>query len=210
MQKRNTLLLAILFSFVASFGLVAQDDNNDRDDRWRDNDNPQTLFGDENSNIDFFLGYSLDFRDIGGELARSRTWQAGFEVGRNFTVGAYTSKLKTENFESFTGFGDELEAELQQGGLLLGIHTNRNNVIHVGLASQIGWGRLHWEDPNGNKLIRDNIIAIMPRVEAELNLLRGLRLHSFAGYQVITGAEEPADNSLDSFSAGLGLRLSIF
>lgn len=191
----------LCFSFLSQQNAQAQD-----------NEEPNTVF-DAASSVDFFLGYSFDFRELGGDLARSRVWSGGVTIGRHFMVGGYTSKLKSENYENFDrGFGlqERYEARLQQGGVLLGVFSNMHNIIHFGITSQFGWGRLEWKDEAGNEVMEDNIVSIMPRLEMEVNLAKMLRLHLFGGYQFLSGYQEPVSGSLNDFSAGIGLRLGSF
>lgn len=193
----------VFLSFLLPLLVSAQDEDGE----------PNTLF-DQSGAVDIFLGYSLDFISVDGDMARSRVWSGGVMISNHFMVGGYTSKLKTNNEATFSGLpglpAQRFSLELQQGGVLLGVFTNTNNVVHFGLSSQLGWGRVVWRAENSTQRIRDNIFSVMPRAEIRVNLVQGLRFQAFGGYQMLNGYEEPDNGPLDSIAVGAGLILGVF
>lgn len=174
---------------------------------------PTTLF-DKSSSMDFFLGYSFDFMSVDGDMGRSRVWSIGTMVGKHVMIGGYTSKLKSSNTAAFSrppgAPPTDFSLELQQGGVLLGVFTNTDRMFHLGLSSQLGWGRAVWRSESGGERLRDNIFSAMPRAELRVNLVQGLRLQTFVGYQILEGYTAPDSGSMNSPTAGIGLMLGVF
>ncbi len=163
----------------------------------------QTLVDFDNVRISGMGGLFMQFTAVDGEFAHMLGGGGAILVG-DFFFGGYgvglTNQIqvdlrKDQNYR----VGDYLS--VSHGGFWLGYSLFGERPIHITISTLIGWGELGIKgDYYSENIWPDNIFALSPTLEVELNLTRFFRLGAGASYNLFTFVDLPGYSSSD-FSA---------
>lgn len=212
-MKKLVLVFVALFYIAISF---AQDDDF------------QTIFGDEDFSISGFGGPFMSFGTVTGEFAHMMGGGGGIILNNKVLFGGYglgkTTRIPiNENKIDATAFanayldGNEsrianMELDFGHGGLFAGYVLNGNAPIHPILMVNFGWGSVAVADNQDFPEHTDNIFVLNPVLELEMNITQFFRVGIGANYTLVTGVNTIGykDGDFSSPGASLSFRFGWF
>lgn len=134
----------------------------------------------------------------------------GVLLGQTFYIGAYGSGLSTvhlydKDLTSLVGT-DRLRINFGHGGLWLGYLYHSTEKIHFGFSTKIGMGQINLHDDKytranttskigTTRIGKDNVLVVIPQIEAEFNVTRWFKINVGAGYRHVNGLNKHYINS---------------
>ena len=178
----------------------------------------QTIFGEEEFRITGFGGPLMSFNTIGGEFAHLMGGGGGIIINNRFMFGGYglgkttrllldSSRFDNLNFANRYLNGNtskiqSLEIDFGHGGLFAGYIFNGNAAIHPAFWVQFGWGSVDITDSPGYYVITDNSFVLTPVLELEMNFTKFMRIGVGANYTMVSGVTIDGYKSNDFSSPG--------
>ena len=155
-------------------------------------DEPQVLIGDNIKNISGFGGFTMEFSSIRKEVRLSTGGGGAILLNQIFYIGGYglNNHSETRLTNPFGGY-QKMNVDFHHGGLWLGYIIKPNKLFHYNVNTKIGWGGIQMRDQNVPRetVLSDNIFAITPQVEGEINIAYWFRINASLGYRFVEGAD---------------------
>ena len=174
-MKRAALLMALIFVSLTTF-------SQEREYR--------TLFDKGETRISGMGGPFMQFTTVAGEFAHMMGG-GGAVIINDFFFGGYGLGL-TNDIPDYVN-QDNIDARLSlgHGGFWMGYTLFGDMPVHATISTLIGWGEFGYIQYDGYyPITRDNIFALVPTVEMELNLTRYFRLGAGVSYNYYSGVDE--------------------
>jgi len=177
--------IVILFSLF-----LLQDTFAQRDGQYlSDSDFKLSAFGD----------YMIEFSFLGDELGVSTGGGIAALFNQSWYIGGY--RLSSANdITVFNDLGISSTVNYQHTGLWVGYFFTPKQLVHIGFSAKGGWGSMSFD---GVTAFEDNLFAITPQLEANVNIARWCRLGFGAGYRITTGVDNPFYTAQD-FNSPVG------
>lgn len=215
--------LAILIAGLVAVGMV-----NAQQDTQKTNHEMQTIFGkDRQPSVGWFVGIEqaytqFDERDV---------WMGGINFGmtidHHLSLGLTGHGWYERDKMYYKDVTENTGAYLEggYGGLLLAYTLFPQSVVHLSFPVLIGAGGasyvsdkeyMEWDedewDTHHEVLDTDVFFVIEPAVNAEINIVRFMRLHAGVGYRYTSGFEmiNTSDDLMNNFTATVGLKFGKF
>ncbi len=197
-MKKIALIILAVFTITFS---MAQDDNF------------QTIFGDEEVSISGFGGPCMSFNTLAGDFAHMMGGNMGVIINKKILFGGYglgkttrvplsINKINDPSFEQNYAFRlDDMEIDFGHGGLFFGYVLNGNAALHPTFLVHFGWGNASIGDDESDPVRPDNIFVISPVIELEMNVTRFFRVGIGANYTFVTGVNNLFDYKDSDFSS---------
>lgn len=179
-MKFKHLMAAILLAALPLI-TVAQDDDFEH------------LLKDKKISFSIFGGPIFEFSSVQGNFGLSSGGGGALILNQSLFIGGYglglapvigkdvvLNNVDYENLE--IGFG--------HGGLWLGYIHNYRKLLHFGGSTKFGWGNISLEGDQLPNTFEDNVLVIIPQIEAEVNVSRWFKINIGAGYRIVTGVNE--------------------
>lgn len=194
-------LALIMFAMLTISISMAQDDDF------------QTIFGDDELSISGFGGPFMSFTTVAGDFAHMMGGGGGIILNKKILFGGYgigkTTRvplnLAMVNDPSFVqNYANELynmELDFGHGGLFAGYVFNGNAALHPIFLVQFGWGSASVGNNEFIPYRSDNVFVLNPVLELEMNVTRFFRLGFGANYTLVTGVNNLFDYKNADFSS---------
>lgn len=145
--------------------------------------------------LNIYLGPLVAFSSVEGNISTDMGATGGFIINNDFFAGIYGQKLMNNpprkdlaniGYPAYT----DGEIEMIHAGGVLGYIHKPGNVIHWGISGSAGVGILTVSAINPTYLARekiydDKVYIVIPKLFAELNITKWLKVNASAGYRVL-------------------------
>lgn len=139
----------------------------------------------------------VEFSSINDEFAVCAGGGGALMIDQTLFIGGYFEGLTTNHYmndmKTIVGI-EKPKVSFEHGGFWLGYVYKHKKAIHGGLSMKLGWGEIDLDgddDDDGeddpDSKFADNIFAISPQVEMELNLAAWFKINIGVGYRFVTG-----------------------
>jgi hypothetical protein len=192
----NKKFLPLLIILMLGFGLQTSGQ-----------DDMQFLFQKKDAKVKVsgFAGPFVEFTTIDNDFAVCAGGGGALLLNQIFWFGGYGEGLATvhqRRYEKWNDISGENETIYDQklffghGGFWLGYIFFPKKPVHFNVNTKIGWGSVGYSDYYGHydyeydspyRTYKDNVFVFIPQVEAELNLLKWMRVNFGVGYRVVSG-----------------------
>ncbi|MFM1932259.1 MAG: hypothetical protein RL226_1562 [Bacteroidota bacterium] len=190
------------------------------------NDDMQTLFGNDPS-IGVFLGFGSKMSSFNKEAGMMLGGELAMTFGHSFNIGVHGYGLVNEARSVNTDeFGNDLYYTIGYGGLTLEPVFFSKRAVHFSVPVLIGAGgvgesRYPLMDPDyidqeldgfDGFYRTDFFFYVEPGVNAEVNLMKFVRLYAGVSYRLAYDIDLPqtSDANMSSLGVNLGLRVGVF
>ncbi len=178
-MKEITLLL--FFSLV-SLIVFSQEK---KDDEFK------TIFGDNRIKVSGEMAFNMAFSSFDGDYAVQTGGSMGILLNRQLIIGGYLQggSIDREYLQydiGGNGFVEDFnDVGISHGGIWLGYILFPSKAIHPAISVQAGWGRAKLE--SNYNIYSDNIFAVNPILEVELNITRFFKIGIGGHYSFVSG-----------------------
>lgn len=210
------ILWIVLFAFVLSLQLGAQDDN----------EQISTLFGDKDGHIDHggWAGLNFGYTKINNNDTYIVGARGGWLINHRFTLGlAGNGLLSDRDYLTVPLREEEVNLAGGYGGLFLEATIFPFSPVHISIPVIIGaggvaytttyWRDDYWNDPYNNyTLDADAFFVLEPGIELELNLIKFMRFAIGGSYRYTSEISliESDSDMLRGFNGHFALKFGWF
>lgn len=188
-MKKITLLA--LFSLV-SIIVFSQE-------KEKQNDEFRTIFGDTKFKVSGEMAFNMAFSSFDGDYAVQTGGSMGILLNRQLIIGGYGQGVSIDRvYELYDGINDFANVGVSHGGFWLGYIIMPDKAIHPTVSVQTGWGRAKIESDYSD--YTDNIFAVNPMVDVELNITRFFKIGIGGHYTFVNGINTLEGVSNEEFS----------
>lgn len=141
-----------------------------------------------------YVGPLAVVSNVEGVLSLDLGATGGFIYRNKFIMGLYGQKMVTTHTRTefyISGYPDITEGEvtLKHAGAILGYIHNPEALMHLGFSSSAGVGVLELlaKNPvslNIEQAYNDRIFIVIPKIFAELNVTKWVKINASAGYRI--------------------------
>lgn len=171
-------------------------------------DEPQVLIGNSINNISGFGGFMMELSSINHDLNVSTGGGGAVLLNQVFYIGGYGMSNHSEaSYSNFTSQNLPANLNFHHGGLWVGYIFKPNKLIHYNVSTKFGWGNIRVTETNVPRetVLNDNIFALTPQVEAEINIAYWFRINASVGYRLVDGVNNQYYRTSDFCSPTFGL-----
>lgn len=199
-MKRAALLMLLVFF---SLSIYSQEEKEYR-----------TLFDKTDLRITGMGGPFMQFTSVAGEFAHMMGG-GGAVILNDFFFGGYGLGLTNAIPDYVNQDISNTRLTLGHGGFWMGYTLYGNRPVHATFSTLIGWGEFGSMQQDGYyQISRDNIFALVPTVELELNLTRYFRIGAGVAFNYYSGVDEEihgyTSSDLSSFAGFLSFKFGWF
>ncbi len=163
----------------------------------------RTIFDHQDLRISGLGGPFMQFTAVAGEFGHMMGG-GGAVMLNDFFVGGYGLGL-TNAIPDYLNDRPDNRLSLGHGGFWIGYVLFGDRPIHLSVSSLIGWGEFGMMDRDAYyPYIRDNIFALSPTLELELNLTRYFRIGAGASYNLFAMVDGSHGYTSSDLSAPAG------
>lgn len=218
----KTLVLSALL-LMGNFAIFAQKTT----ENIQKNQEPvfETLFKSEKASFGWYAGMQWNYSPVDSKDAYIGGIRGGMVINHKLHLGLAFQGINNPN--RFEQTIDDQKARLESGygGLIVEPVLFNHKVVHVSFPVIIGGGGANWiskekswddnddDDDWDDKILEtDTYFVFEPGINAEVNLLKFMRLGIGASYRYTSGfdLEKTSTHYLDGFNTGLTLKFGRF
>lgn len=216
---KTLLLFALLLT--GSFAIFAQKTS----ENFQKKQEPvfESLFKSEKASFGWYAGLQMNYSPVDSKDAYIGGIRGGMVINHNLHLGLAFQGINNPN--RFEQTIDDQKARLESGygGLIIEPVLFDHKVLHVTFPVIIGGGSANWiakdkswddddEEWDDKILETDSYFVLEPGINAEVNLLKFMRLGIGASYRYTSGfdIEKTSSHYLDGFNTGITLKFGKF
>lgn len=182
MKTKNVFLfiLGVLFSFP----VLAQDKQGQEE---------ENLFNSVSfSNVSGFGGLMIQFAELNDEVAVFTGTGGGILINQQFYFGGYGIGMDTEHEYATEIDSIRNQVDYGHGGFWIGYINKPYKLIHWGISSKMGWGKMFLYEKNNydNSIAKELVFVVTPQAEVEINFTKWFKLNTGIGYKLVSGIDK--------------------
>ena len=152
---------------------------------------------------------------LNGEAAFISGGRGGWIINHTFVIGGggYGTMMDVGTGMIRPDSDEKLYLRMEYSGLELEYIHRSNKVAHWTVLALIGGGRLELREHDPDRAVsKDNFFVADANVNAEINVLKWMRVNAGAGYRLVIGAdaEDLSDGDLGGPEAQVTVKLGSF
>ncbi|MEM0939030.1 MAG: hypothetical protein AAF600_11485 [Bacteroidota bacterium] len=159
-------------------------------------DRPKTLIGNDPEEISGFGSVLFSFTTIDGDLSTLSGGGGAVLLDNSFYIGGYGLGLTGNNDLEMDG--NDYSTSFGHGGFWLGYNINPVDLIHFGIDTKLGWGRIK---TRSNAIIdgkiTDDVFIFNPSGFVEANINYWFKINAGVGFQKTFGVDSDIYGSSD-------------
>ncbi len=182
MKTKNVFLFIVGVLF--SFPVFAQDKQEQEE---------ENLFNSVSfSNVSGFGGLMIQFAELKDEVAVFTGTGGGILINQQFYFGGYGIGMTTEHEYATEIDSIRNQVDYGHGGFWIGYINKPYKLIHWGISSKMGWGKMFLYEKNNydNSIAKELVFVVTPQAEVEINFTKWFKLNTGIGYKLVSGIDK--------------------